>query len=97
MQYGDRPHSNLTQLRLRLYLPSSYQKEPIISRLIQDYRLVVNITGASLQTQLNPLGWLDIELRGAPSQFDQGLQYLTSLQQLKIVGKPSAAGDSWSY
>jgi len=85
----------MTQVRLRLHIPSHYQREPIISQLVAHYGLVVNIAGASLGKDCSP-GWFDLELRGSPQTISQGLKYLRSLQ-LEVMGKPNSAGDSWNY
>jgi L-aspartate semialdehyde sulfurtransferase ferredoxin len=42
------PESSVNQIRLPVHIPLSYQQEPVISRLISNYGLVVNITGAML-------------------------------------------------
>lgn len=81
------PSQNLTQIRLRIYLPQCYQQEPVISRLISAYRLVVNITGARQ-------GCFDLELKGTPPQISHGLTYLESLN-INIFGKANPDGDSW--
>lgn len=88
------PESSVNQIRLRVHIPPSYQQEPVIYRLIYDYGLVVNITGAMLGKNTAEQGYFDLELRGKLQQISKGLSYLESLN-LKIVGKPNAAGDSW--
>ncbi|NMF63836.1 hypothetical protein DP113_12460 [Brasilonema octagenarum UFV-E1] len=87
--------SSITKIRLRLQIPGHYQQEPVISRLIAIYGLVVNITGAMLGKQTNGEGCFDLELRGTVAQIRHGLAYLESLN-LKIVGKPNTEGDGWS-
>ncbi|OUL26162.1 hypothetical protein BV372_27130 [Nostoc sp. T09] len=87
--------SQITQIRLCLYIPNCYLKEPVISRLISNYGLVVNITGAMLGAKIGEQGRLHLEIRGSVSQISKGLAYLESLN-LKIVGKPNVDGDSWS-
>ncbi|MDZ8091813.1 MAG: NIL domain-containing protein [Nostoc sp. DedQUE05] len=86
--------SQVTQIRLRIHIPKCYLQAPVISQLISTYGLVVNITKAVLQQ--NTEGCFDIELRGTVPQISSGLAYLESLN-LRIVGKPNADGDSWSY
>ncbi|MDZ8138922.1 MAG: NIL domain-containing protein [Nostoc sp. DedQUE04] len=86
--------SQVTQIRLRIHIPKCYLQAPVISQLISTYGLVVNITKAVLQP--NSEGCFDIELRGTVPQISSGLAYLESLN-LRIVGKPNADGDSWSY
>ncbi|AKG20623.1 NIL domain-containing protein [Calothrix sp. 336/3] len=89
--------SNFTHIRLHLQIPGIYHQEPIISRLISDYQLVVNITGAILENHPQAPGYFDIELSGTIPQIHQGLKYLESLK-LQIKGKGNfAGGDSWFY
>lgn len=87
--------TSVTQLRVRLYIPAHYQQEPVISRLISNYGLVVNITGAILESNSHSNGCFDLELRGSFEQIRRGLSYLNSLQ-IQVIGKPNPAGDSWS-
>jgi L-aspartate semialdehyde sulfurtransferase ferredoxin len=88
------PESSASKIRLRVYIPPYYQQKPVISQLISDYGLVVNITGAMLGENTAGKGSFDLELRGTPQQIANGLAYLESLT-IKIVGKPNAEGDSW--
>jgi ABC-type methionine transport system ATPase subunit len=87
-------HSDLTKTRIRLHIPPDYQQDPIISRLISDHGLSVNITGATLAT--TQAGIFDLELRGTPQQIQAGLMYLRSLN-IQVIGKPNPEGDSWHY
>lgn len=87
-------NSSLTQIRLRLYIPLFYRRQPIVSRLILEYGLIVNITGARLETNSKKPGQFDLELSGTLQQIRSGLAYLETLN-LKIVGKPNTAGDGW--
>ena len=86
--------SQITQIRLRIYIPKCYQQAPVISQLISAYGLVVNITKAMLQPKTDQEAYFDIELRGTVPQISNGLAYLESLN-LRIVGKPNADGDGW--
>ena len=86
--------SSANQIRLRVYIPPYYQQEPVISRLISDSGLVVNITGAILGKNTAGQGAFDLELRGTPQQIVKGLAYL-ELLNIRIVGKPNAEGDGW--
>jgi L-aspartate semialdehyde sulfurtransferase ferredoxin len=86
--------THLTQVRVHLQIPSHYRQEPVVSRLISEYGLVVNITAAYLGETTAGHGHFDLELRGTAHQISQGLTFLSSLN-LKIVGKPSTCGDDW--
>ena len=88
--------THVTQVRVQIRIPSRYRQEPIISRLIVEKGLVVNITGAALGETTGSEGLFDLELRGTPEQIRQGLLYLRSLE-IKLIGKPNAEGDSWHY
>jgi L-aspartate semialdehyde sulfurtransferase ferredoxin len=83
---------SMTQIRLRLFMPQLYQREPIISHLISNYGLVANLTAALIGNDIG--GYFDLELQGTVKQIERGLSYLTSLN-LKITGKPNVAGDGW--
>jgi ABC-type methionine transport system ATPase subunit len=87
-------NSSMTQLRLRLYIPKVYWQKPIISQIISQFNLTVNITGAELEKNNNLPGCFDLELRGSMSQIHDALNYLESLN-IKILGKPNTEGDSW--
>lgn len=91
-----RNQNQITQIRLCLYIPQSYLHEPVISRLISDYGLIVNITGAMLGAKTDCVGRFDLEIQGSVAQINHGMAYLESLN-LKIIGKPHVNGDSWSY
>ncbi len=86
--------SQITQIRLRIYIPKCYLQVPVISQLISSYGLVVNIIKAMLQPNTDKEGYFDIELQGTVAQISSGLAYLESLN-LRIVGKPNADGDGW--
>lgn len=81
-----------TQIRLRVYIPKIYHKEPVISRLTADYGVLVNITGAILSPDTGDQGWFDLELQGTPHQIQSGLTYLQKLE-LEIFGRPNPDGD----
>lgn len=83
----------LNCIRLRLEIPVVYHQEPILSRLISQFKLVVNITEAKLN-QGNAESYCDVELRGTPQQINQGLSYLKSLN-VQMLGKPNTAEEDW--
>ncbi|MBW4421471.1 MAG: NIL domain-containing protein [Myxacorys californica WJT36-NPBG1] len=86
----------MTHVRVHISIPHQYQQEPIISRLISEHSLVVNITGAIVGTNLHEKGLFDLELNGTPEKICSGLLYLQTLG-IKLIGKPNAEGDSWHY
>ncbi|SRR5579883_1305508 len=71
----DRP----TQTRLRIRIPKNYHDEPVISRLISQHGLTVNITAALLAANARDDGWFDLELRGTSEQIRSALIYLNEL------------------
>lgn len=69
--------------RLRLCIPKQYSQEPVISRLITQHHLTVNITAALLSANAREAGWFDLELCGTNAQIRSALIYLNDLD-LKI-------------
>jgi ABC-type methionine transport system ATPase subunit len=68
-----------TQQRIRLRVPKDYHQEPVISRLVSDYGLTVNITAALLAANAVGDGWFDLKLQGTESQIENGRKYLQEL------------------
>lgn len=66
--------------RIRLRIPKDYHQEPVISRLVSDYGLVVNIQAAILGATAVGDGWFDLDLQGTQSQIENGLNYLRGLE-----------------
>jgi ABC-type methionine transport system ATPase subunit len=87
---------SFTQVRVHLQIPTNYQQQPILSCLILNYGLVVNITGALVEDSTQNFGYFDLELRGNADQIEQGLNHLKTLG-IKVIGKPHTNGDSWHY
>jgi ABC-type methionine transport system ATPase subunit len=75
--------ARFTQTRLRICIPKQYSQEPIISRLITQHQLTVNITAALLSANAREAGWFDLELRGTSAQIRSALIYLNDLD-LKV-------------
>ncbi|RCJ15699.1 ABC transporter [Nostoc sp. ATCC 43529] len=69
-----------TNKRIRLRIPKDYHQEPVISRLVSDYNLTVNITAAILGANAVGDGWFDLELKGTEGQIQSGLTYLHDLE-----------------
>jgi ABC-type methionine transport system ATPase subunit len=73
---------NLTQLatkRIRVRIPEKHHQEPIISNLVSDFQLTINIKGAMLGSNGKGDGWFDIDLQGSKENIDLALIYLKSL------------------
>ena len=58
---------------------AAYAQEPVISRLVSDYSLTVNITAAILGANAVGDGWFDLELKGTDAQIQSALTYLSDL------------------
>lgn len=67
------------QTRIRICIPKRYQQEPIISKLISEYGLTVNIAAALLGANAREDGWFDLELQGTVPQIQTALLYLNDL------------------
>ena len=65
--------------RIRIRIPRDYHKESVISKLVSENGLVVNIRAAILGGNAVGDGWFDLELQGTNEQIDNGLSYLRSL------------------
>lgn len=78
--------------RLRLCIPKHYSQEPVISRLITQHHLTVNITAALLSANAREAGWFDLELRGTTAQIRSALIYLNDLDLKVWQGADSEEG-----
>ncbi|MGJ3250703.1 MAG: NIL domain-containing protein [Elainellaceae cyanobacterium] len=83
-----------TQTRIRMRIPKRHQQEPIISNLVAQHGLTVNISAALMTANRHEDGWFDLELRGTPVSIEQGLTYLRELG-LEIWDDASTEGDRW--
>lgn len=72
--------NQLTHKRIRLRIPKDYHQEPIISSLVSNYGLVVNITAAILGANGIGDGWFDLNLQGTTAQIDSALTYIKDLE-----------------
>jgi hypothetical protein len=68
-----------TEIRLRVQIPSRYQREPIITRLVLQTAVEVNILAGILTPDSRESGWFDLELRGTRLQLEYSLDYLINL------------------
>jgi hypothetical protein len=69
----------LAQTRIRMRIPKRYQQEPVISKLISEYGLTVNIAAALLGANAREDGWFDLELQGTVPQLQSAFLYLNDL------------------
>lgn len=68
-----------TQIRIRIQIPKEYHQEPVISRLISDHGLTVNVNAALLSVNEYNDGWFDLELQGTSRQIQSALIYLAEM------------------
>jgi hypothetical protein len=70
----------LKNKQIRVRISQNYHQEPIISRLVSDYGLVINIRAAILGANSVGDGWFDLDLQGANQQIENALAYLHDLK-----------------
>ncbi|NEQ25066.1 MAG: ABC transporter [Microcoleus sp. SIO2G3] len=88
---NDRP----TQTRIRIRIPKDYHQEPVISRLVSEYGVTVNIAAALLSANAREDGWFDLELRGTAAQIDSALIYLNDLDLEVWEGENDPTQETW--
>ncbi len=64
---------------IHLEVPQKFHQEPVLSRLVSDYQLVVNIRAAVLGKNGIGGGWFDLELEGEADRIEAALQFLQDL------------------
>jgi hypothetical protein len=67
------------QKTIRLQIPQSLHQVPIISTLISEYKLIVNIRGAILDQKAIGGGWFDLLLEGEDVNIEQSVLYLKDI------------------
>ncbi|MBD2167228.1 NIL domain-containing protein [Calothrix membranacea FACHB-236] len=72
-------NNNTLTKRIRVRIPKDYHQEPVISRLVSDYGVTVNITAAILGANAVGDGWFDLELQGTDTQIQSALTHLHEL------------------
>lgn len=81
-----------TEQRIRLRIPKHYHQEPVISHLVSQYDLAVNIVAAILGANANGDGWFDLDLKGNSANIQAALDYLDELDLEVWQGEES---DGW--
>ena len=79
---------------ITLRVPHSYRQEPIVSNLVSDHGLTVNITAALMGENAKQDGWFNLELVGADKQIQSALVYLEELD-LEFWEKQNQTEASW--
>ncbi|BAZ39282.1 hypothetical protein NIES4101_52340 [Calothrix sp. NIES-4101] len=72
-------NDTLIHKQIRVRIPKDYREEPVISRLVSDYGLVINIRAAILGANAVGDGWFDLDLQGTAEQIELALTYLRNL------------------
>ncbi|KAB8331617.1 NIL domain-containing protein [Scytonema tolypothrichoides VB-61278] len=75
-------NSTLSQIHIRI--PQHYHRQPIVSRLISRYDLIINIASALLETHAKDDGLFNLEIQGVSQRLEAGLSYLQELN-IEIV------------
>lgn len=83
-----------TTTRVRIRIPKEYHEDPVISRLVSEHGVVVNINAALLGANARDDGWFDLELRGTSRQIQSALIYLEEMD-LEIWGRSHPEEDGW--
>ncbi len=87
-------HDRPTQTRIKIHIPKDLHEEPVISRLVSEHGVTVNISAALLGANVRDDGWFDLELRGKQSQIQSALTYLDELD-LEIWDEEKDEQDGW--
>jgi ABC-type methionine transport system ATPase subunit len=81
-----------TQITMRV--PQNYHKEPIISRLVSEHGVTVNIIAAILGENAKEDGWFNLELEGTSHQIQSAMVYLEELD-LEVWDKSKNTDEAW--
>jgi hypothetical protein len=82
-------HTNIT-----IRVPHDYHQEPIISKLVSEHGLIVNITAALLGEDAKEDGWFSLELKGTMPQIRSAMVYLEDLD-LEVWEKNGNEEEDW--
>ncbi|QOV21498.1 NIL domain-containing protein [Anabaenopsis elenkinii] len=66
--------------KIRLRIPTNFHQEPVISRLVSDYGLTINITAAILGANAVGDGWFELDLQGFATQIDDAINWLRDIE-----------------
>lgn len=86
--------SDKTKTQITMRVPQNYHKEPIISRLVSEHGVTVNIIAAILGENAKEDGWFNLELEGTNHQIQSALVYLEELD-LEVWDKSNNTDDAW--
>lgn len=83
-----------TQTRIKIRIPKEFHQKPVISRLVSQYGVTVNITAALLSANARDDGWFELELKATGQQLQTALTYLNELD-LEIWAQATSEEDGW--
>ncbi len=90
----DLQNQRLTQTRIRVRISQKYHQEPVISNLVSEKGLKVNISAAILGGNAKGDGWFDLRLEGTAQQINSALMYLSDLN-VEIWQDSDDEQDGW--
>jgi ABC-type methionine transport system ATPase subunit len=79
MSIGIVEEQRLTRQLIRVRIPKDHHQDPVISRLVSQFQVTVNIMAAVLGGNAKGDGWFALELRGTQSNIQSALTYLREL------------------
>jgi ABC-type methionine transport system ATPase subunit len=68
-----------SEQQIRIRIPKSLHQVPVISQLVSEHRLTVNIASAVLGANANGDGWFHLRLQGAPADLKSAVDYLEEI------------------
>lgn len=83
-----------SHVRLRVRIPAEYRQDPVLSVLITQYGLTVNILAAQLSNHATDGGWFDLDLKGPMDQINNGILHLNDLG-VEIWQESDSHGVGW--
>lgn len=72
--------NQIVHKQIRLRIPRNFHQEPVISRLVSDYGLTINITAAILGANAVGDGWFDLDLQGTTAQINLAINHLQEIE-----------------
>jgi len=82
------------QSRIQVRIPKHFHKKPVISRLVSQWGVTVNITAAQLGDRIPQEGCFELEIRGTAYQIESALSYLDQLN-VEIWHQSTTEEDGW--
>jgi len=76
MAISSQAENRPTKAQIKIRIPKQLHEEPVISYLISQHRLTVNIAAALLSPNGRDDGWFELELRETSQQIQNALIYL---------------------